>query len=149
MTSSVNIIMFIYTKAMFGFFQVIQFFLEPKICIKYRKQGRYSFSSKIAYFDPKKYILKPKLSFFLLLYMLLSTLMRTLQCAETLTFFSHEKTLKSMILLSKIAEMFSTHPGLPIQLNTININRFFQYFLYLVQIFAWSLDRIEGNFSLI
>ena len=77
MTSSVNIIMFIYTKAMFGFFQVIQFFLEPKICIKYRKHGRFYFSSIISYFEPKKYILKPKLTS-----MLINFLTQTLQCAE-------------------------------------------------------------------
>ena len=51
---------------------------RSKICIKYSKLGRFSFSptidcSCLAYFDLKKYILKPKLSFFSTFILLFST----------------------------------------------------------------------------
>ena len=112
--------------------------LWSKICIKYRKYCRYSFLSTIdcrglAYFDPRKYILKlTKLTFFSLLNKI-NFFVQMLQCAETLILYffglwRNEKTnFKSRILLAKL-QKFSVHtaknsPGLP---------SFFYCFLYLV-----------------
>ena len=85
-----------------------------KICIKYRKHGSSSFSFAIdcrcsAYFDPKKYILKPKFDFFFAFMLIINQYNG--QKLSFCTCFSLEKMTKTpskVGYFGKIAEVLST-----------------------------------------
>ena len=82
--------------------------LVPKICIKYRKHGRYFFSSKIDcrclwYFETKKDILKPKLTSFPLLY---QSAVRTLHTANI---FDVIFTVFNCVRLSTVISLYGLH----------------------------------------